>query len=134
MGGARRRRDIDGERAPFPAAIPPRLNHAVVTGELLGDPREGAGPAGDPVTLLEVEFPVAHPEHPGYLWAFATYEVEVPGDLGERGLGGMRRGTPVLVSGQLSERIAVADDGSTRRPAIVAALVRPGPPSAETGR
>lgn len=75
------------------------LNHAVVTGKLLGDPRPGWGPSDDPVTFLEVEFPVAHPEHPRFLWAYATYDVEVPGDVGGRELEEMRTDASVISPG-----------------------------------
>lgn len=130
-GAARRGRDPHGGRALFPEATPPHLNHAVVTGKLLSDPREGRGPSGDPVVLLEIEFPVAHPEHPRFLWAHATYQVEVPGDVGGQDVNGLRKGTPVLVSGQLSERLLLEDSGTSRHPAIVAALLRPGPSPAQ---
>lgn len=64
-----------GGRTLFPETLPPLLNHAVLTGKVLSEPREGRGPSDDPVTLLEVEFPVAHPEHPRFLWTHATYDV-----------------------------------------------------------
>lgn len=120
-----------GGQAYFPESIPPPLNHAVVTGKLLDEPRPGWGPSGDPVTFLVMEFPVAHPEYPRFLWAYATYDVEVPGDVGGRELEEMRKGAPVMVSGQLSERM-LDEDGRTRRhPAIVAALIHAGPPEGE---
>lgn len=116
-----------GGRAFFPESTPPPLNYAVVTGKLLSDPRPGRGPSGDPVALLEIEFPVANPEHPRFLWAYATYDVEVPGDIGGRDLEEMRRGASVLVSGQLSERLAIEDGQTSRHPVIVAALLHGGP-------
>lgn len=120
-----------GGRAFFPKTTPPPLNYAVVTGTLLGDPREGRGPSGDPVTLFEIEFPVAHPEHPRFLWAYATYDVEVPGDVGGRQVEELRRGASVLVSGALSQRLAIEDGRTSRHPVIVATLIHGGPPSEE---
>lgn len=120
-----------GGRALFPETLPPPLNHAVVTGKLLGDPRPGWGPSGDPVTFLEVEFPVAHPEHPRFLWAYATYDVEVPGKVGACELEEMRKGASVMVAGQLSERLSIEDGRTARHPVIVAALLHTGPPEGE---
>jgi len=128
MCGRRYRQwDQHGGRAFFPQSTPPPLNYAVLTGKLLGDPRPGRGPSGDPVAFLEIEFPVAHPEHPRFLWAHAVYDVEVPGDVGGRELEAMRPDAPVLVSGQLSERMVDEDGQRSRHPVIVAALVRSGP-------
>jgi hypothetical protein len=120
-----------GGRALFPETLPPPLNHAVVTGKLLGDPRPGWGPSEEPVTLLEVEFPVAHPEHPRFLWAYATYDVEVPGDVGGREVEEMRKGTPLMVAGQLSERLSIEDGRTSRHPVLVAALLHAGPPEGD---
>lgn len=112
------------EQALFPKSIPPGLNYAVVTGTLIADPIEGEeGPGGDPVTLLEVKFPVAHPEGPRLLWTYAFYDVEVPGNVGGRDIEELRKGAPVLVAGQLSER----PDRMGAQAAIVAILVKPGP-------
>jgi len=116
-----------GGRALLPESTPPPLNYAVVTGKLLSDPRPGRGPSGDPVTFLEVEFPVANPEHPRYLWAYATYDVEVPGEVGGRDLEKLCEGTPVLVAGQISERLADEDGRSSRHPVILAAQLHGGP-------
>jgi len=113
-------------RKLFPDSTPPGLNYAVVTGKLIGEPKEGGGPGGTPVLLLEVEFPVAHPEHPRLLWAMAAYEVEVPGDLGGRHIEELRKGAPVMVAGQLTERWTLQDGRSSQRGAIVANLVQPG--------
>jgi hypothetical protein len=118
-----------GGRAFFPELTPPPLNYAVVTGKLVSDPREGRGPSGDPVTLLEIEFPVAHPEHPRFLWAYATYDLEVPSDVGGRDFEEMRKGAPALVWGQLSERLAIEGRRTSRRPVILAAQIKPGPTS-----
>lgn len=112
------------EQALFPKSIPPGLNYAVVTGTLIADPIEGEeGPRGDPVTLLEIKFPVAHPEDPRLLWTYAFYDVEIPGKVGERAIEELRKGAPVLVAGQLSER----PDRMGPHGAIVATLIKPGP-------
>jgi hypothetical protein len=87
----------------------------VVTGELLDDPREGGGPGGTPLLLMEIEFPVAHPEHPRLLWATAAYEVEVPGDVGGRHVEELKKGASVMVAGQLSERWTLQDGRWSRR-------------------
>jgi hypothetical protein len=102
-----RRRTLSQQRALFPESIPPGLNYAVVTGTLIADPIEGEkGPEGDPITLLEIKFPVAHPEDPRLLWTYAFYDVEVPGKVGVQDIKELRKGAPVLVAGQLSERPA----------------------------
>lgn len=118
-----------GGRAFFPESTPPPLNYAVVTSKLLSEPRPGRGPSGDPVTFLEVEFPVDHPEYPRFLWTYANYDVEVPGEVGGRDLDALREGTSILISGQLSERLVDEDGRTGRHPAIVASLVSPGPPA-----
>lgn len=122
-GGCHRR---PGRRL-FPESSPPGLNYAVVSGKLLGEPRQGGGPGGDPALIAEVEFPVANPEHPRRLWAYASYAVEVPGDVGGRDFEGLRKGTPVLVAGQLSERLSLQDGCAERNPALVASLLKVGP-------
>lgn len=114
-------------RTLFPESSPPGLNYAVVTGKLLEEPREGGGPGGNPVLIADIEFPVAHPEHPRLLWAYATYGVEIPGDVGGRDVEGLRKGTPVLVAGQLTERHSLQDGRAERNPAIVASLLKVGP-------
>jgi hypothetical protein len=118
--GHRRQRE---KRPPFPKSIPPGLNYAVVTGTLIADPIEGErGPGGDPVTLLEIKFPVAHPEDPRLLWTYAFYDVEVPPKVCRRNIEELRKGAQVLVAGQLSERPA----RMAPQAAIVATLVKPG--------
>ena len=126
-----RQRGERGGRALLPKSTPPPLNYAVVTGKLLSDPRPGRGPSGDPVTFLEVEFAVANPEHPRYLWAYATYDVEVPGKVGARDLERLCEGAPVLVAGQISERLADEDGRSSRHPVILAAQLHGGPDADE---
>ena len=105
----------------------------MVTGRLLGEPREGGGPGGSPVLVADLEFPVAHPEHPRLLWTYANYAVEVPGDVGGGDVEELHKGTPVLVAGQLSERLSLQDGRSERSPALVASLLKIGP-QAEGGR
>ena len=122
-GGCHRR----AGRRLFPKSTPPSLNYAVVTGNLLGEPREGGGPGGNPVLIADLEFPVAHPEYPRLLWTYATYTVEVPGDVGGRDVEELREGTPVLVAGQLSERLSLQDGCAERTPAILASLLKVGP-------
>ena len=122
-----------GDRALFSVLTPPPLNYAVVTGKLLDDPREGGGPRGTPVLVMQIEFPVAHPEHPRLLWTHATYEVEVPGDVGGRHVEELKKGAPVLVAGQLSERCSLEDGRANCRGAIVANLIHPGPPPEQPG-
>jgi hypothetical protein len=112
-----------GDQAPFPKSVPPGLNYAVVTGTLISDPIEDEGPGGEPLTLLEIKFPVAHPEDPRLLWTYAFYDVQVPAKVGGQDIEDLREGTPVLVAGQLSER----PDRVDTQAAMVAILVKPGP-------
>ena len=122
-----------GNRPLFPESTPPPLNYAVVTGKLLDDPRQGGGPRGTPVLVMQIEFPVAHPDHPRLLWTHATYEVEVPGDVGGRHIEELKKGAPMLVAGQLSERCSLEDGRANCRGAIVANLIHPGPPPDQSG-
>jgi hypothetical protein len=57
-----RRRAIPQQPALFPKSVPPGLNYAVVTGTLISDPMKDKGPGGEPLTILEIKFPLAHPE------------------------------------------------------------------------
>jgi hypothetical protein len=114
--------------------MPPELNYAVLTGTLLGDPREGRGPAGDPVFLVPIEFPVAHPEHPRLLWNHASYDIEVPGDVGGSDLEELRRGSSVLVAGKLSERLAIEGGRTSRSPVVVATLLKAGAPESQASQ
>lgn len=131
MDGPRRQWGRGGGRALFPETLPKRLNHAILTGKLLSDPREGWGPSGDPVGLVEIEFPVPHPSHPQYLWAYATYDVEIHGEVGERYASELRTGAEVLVAGRLSERMEIVDGRHARRPTIVAVQIHPAPSEEE---
>jgi hypothetical protein len=115
-----------GHRELLPKSIPPELNHLILTGTLTADPRESQGPAGERVTVFEVAFSVENPAHRGLLWTCASYEVEVPGDVEAKYLVELRDGTPVLVSGQLSERIAIEGRRTSRRGVILASLLKPG--------
>ncbi len=116
-----------GDQAPFPKSVPPGLNYAVVTGTLISDPIKDEGPGGEPLTLLEIKFPVAHPENPRLLWTYAFYDVEVPGNVGGQDIKELRKGAPVLVAGQLSER----PERMGEQAAVVAMLVKPGPSATE---
>ncbi|HEX5375573.1 MAG TPA: hypothetical protein VFW48_05385 [Solirubrobacterales bacterium] len=116
------------DRLRLPDAPPPRLNHVVVTGALAEEPRLGRNPIGEPVTLLRVGFPVADPMRPQTLLTWATVEVEVPDPLADRqDIRELQGGAPILAAGQLSERWSIADGRSTKRGAIIAAHVHPGP-------
>ncbi|HMJ72860.1 MAG TPA: hypothetical protein VK471_05775 [Solirubrobacterales bacterium] len=112
-----------GDQAPFPKSTPPGINYAVVTGTLISDPIKDKGPGGEPLTLLEIKFPVAHPEDPRLLWTYAFYDVQVPAKVGGRDIEDLREGATVLVAGQLSQR----PDRIDEQAAIVAMLVKPGP-------
>lgn len=116
-----------GDQELFPKSIPPDLNHVVVTGTLIADPVEDKGPGGDPLTLLEIKFPVAHPEDPRLLWTYAFYDVVVLGKVGGRDAGELRKGAWVLVAGKLSER----PNRMGAHGAIVATLVKSGSSTAE---
>lgn len=119
----------NGYRLRLPDSNPPGLNHSILTGTLLDDPRLGRNPIGEPVTLLRIEFPVADPEHPRMLLTWASCEVEVSAALAERhGIRGLEGGAPILAAGQLSERWVSSGGRSSKRSAIVAALIHPGPP------
>ena len=116
-------------RLGFPESTP-GVNHSILAGTLMDDPRLGRNPVGEPVTLLLVEFPVVDPERPQMLWTWASCEVEVSDALADRhGIRESEGGAPILVAGQLSERWAISDGRTSRRAAIVATLVRPGPRS-----
>ncbi|HET7444516.1 MAG TPA: hypothetical protein VFJ57_07655 [Solirubrobacterales bacterium] len=104
----------------------PRLNYAILTGTLTEDPRPGRSPVGRSVCLLRIEFPVADPEHPELLLTSAGCEIEVPDALADRhGVRDLEGGAPILAAGQLSERWAISGGRSSRRAALVAALIRP---------
>jgi hypothetical protein len=128
MSGCRAGRR-NGYRLRLPESKPPGLNHSVLTGTLLDDPRPGRNPIGEPVTLLRIEFPVADPERPQMLLTWGTCEVEVSAALDEEhGIRELEGGAPILAAGQLSERWVSSGGRSSKRSAIVAMLVHPGPP------
>jgi hypothetical protein len=103
-----------------------RLNHAILTGTLTDGPRAGRNPAGRSVCLLRIEFPVADPEHPEMLLTSASCEIEVPEALvDQHGVRDLQGGASILAAGQLSERWAISGGRSSKRAALVAALVRP---------
>jgi len=115
-----------GDRAPFPEADLPWLNHLVVTGTLVEAPGEGRSPRGDLVTLLRLAFPVRDPERPEELWACAGAWVELPERLARRSVPDLRVGDAVLTSGQVSERDAPY--GGRQDGVIVATTIHAGPP------
>jgi hypothetical protein len=121
-------RSGNGRRVPFPASTPPEINHAVLTGRLSAEPQEARSPLGERVTLLRIEFPVADPDHPQALWAWASCLVEVPRDRSKRDVEELHGGASVLAAGQLSERWMIEDGHTSRRGVIVATLVKAGPP------
>lgn len=128
MSAHRTRRRAQHHRLRLPDATP-GLNHSILFGTLIDGPRPGRNPVGEPVALLRVEFPVIDPEHPQTLWTWASCEVEVSDALADRhGILELEGGAPILAAGQLSERWAILDGRNGKRAAIVATLVRPGPP------
>jgi hypothetical protein len=126
-------RSGNGRQAPFPASVPPEINHAVLTGRLIGDPQESRSPTGDRVTLLRVEFPVADPDDPQALWTWASCLVEVPADRAARDVAELHGGASVLAAGQLSDRWVIENGHTSRRGVIVATLVKAGSPPEQTG-
>jgi single-stranded DNA-binding protein len=114
--------------APLPARTPPEINHAVLTGRLGADPQEGRSPVGDRVTLLRVEFPVADPDRPQTLWRCATCLVEVSESRSRLDIEELRGGSPVLATGQLSDRWTIEGGHTSRCGVIVADQVKAGPP------
>lgn len=120
-------------RLRFPESTPPGLNHSILTGTLIDDPRLARSPADEPIVLIEVEFPVADSEHPQMLWTWASCEIEVPDALAQRhDIRKLQRGASILVAGQLSNRWTTEPGRTGKRDVIVAALVHPGlPPDQE---
>jgi hypothetical protein len=120
-------------RLRFPESTPPGLNHSIVTGTLIDEPRLARSPTDEPIVLLEVEFPVADPEQPQLLWTWASCQIEVPDALADRhAIRKLRRGDSILAAGQLSNRWTAEPGYTGKRDAIVAALVHAGlPPDAE---
>lgn len=117
----------------LPISNPPGLNYTVLTGTLASEPRDAKAPNGEPVSLLEVEFSVAHPERPRLLWTRAICDVEVPRGIGETEIEELHSGIAVLVSGQVSERIESSGGLRLRHGVIVATLVKSGPGACEVG-
>jgi hypothetical protein len=99
----------------------------VVTGMVSAQPQPARGPTGEPVTLLRVEFPVAHPDHPQVLWAWGSCLVEVPAGRAEGEIEGLHGGASVIVAGQLSGRWVIENGHTSRCGVIVATLLKPGP-------
>lgn len=114
----------------LPEGDPATVNYCALNGTLAEDPGPGRSPLGDPVTLLRLEFPVAHPEHPRVLWTWASCEIEVPQQIAEeQDVRALRGGTPVLAAGRLSERWVVERGRSYRRAALLATLLHAEPPT-----
>jgi len=122
-------RPTDGGRLLLPHSTPPEVNHAVLTGRLSAEPQEARSPHGDSVALLRIEFPVADPNHPQTLWAWASCLVEVPGDRARQEIEQLHGGASVLAAGQLSERWMIEGGHTSRRGVIVATSVKAGPPT-----
>jgi primosomal replication protein N len=114
-------------------SIPPEINHVVVTGTLSADPLPGRSPAGNPVILLWVEFPVVDPAHPEALWTWASCLAEVPDGRAQQDVKKLQGGTAILVSGQLSDRWVIENGHTSRRGVIVASLVKAGLSPAQLG-
>lgn len=115
-----------GLKPPFVDAVPPGINHAVLTGRLSSDPQRGRSPVGDPVTFLRVEFPVADPERPRGQSRLATCLVEVPTSCSKRAFEDLRGGVAVLAAGQLSDRWVMEGGHTSRSGVIVASLIKAG--------
>jgi len=109
---------------------PPPLNHAVLTGTLAADPEAGRSPAGEPVTLLRIEFPVIDPDHPRSLWRCAASLVEVPAGRSTTDIEELRGGSPILAAGQISDRWTIEGGHTSRSGVIVASMVKAGPAEA----
>jgi hypothetical protein len=124
---------VSAGSAALPAAGPPEINHAVLTGRLSADPQEGRSPNGEPVRLLRVEFPVIDPDRPRSLWRCASCLIEVPADRSKRDIEELRGGMPVLAAGQISDRWTIEGGHTSRCGVIVAALVKGGPAEAPEG-
>jgi hypothetical protein len=121
----------NGYRLRLPESNPPGLNHSILTGTLLNAPRLGRNPIGEPVVLATIEFPVADPSHPRTLLTWASCEIEMSAALAEQhGIRELEGGAPVLAAGQLSERWGSSGGRSSKRSAIVAMQIHPGPPPA----
>ncbi len=114
-------------RLRFPESNPPGLNHSIVTGTLTQDPQLARSPIDEPIILVEVEFPVHDPERPQLLWTWGSCQIEVPDALAQRhDIRKLKRGTPLLAAGQLSNRWTTEPGFVGKRDAIVASLVHPG--------
>ncbi len=116
-------------RLRFPESNPPGLNHSILTGTLIDDPQLARSPNGEPIILLEVEFPVADPERPQTLWTWASCQIEVPDALAHRrDIRKLERGATLLAAGQLSNRWTIEPGHTGKRDVIVAASIHPGLP------
>jgi hypothetical protein len=122
-----------GSGVPLLPSGLPEINHAVITGRLSTDPQEGRSPAGEPVALLWVEFPIIDPGRPRSLWRCANCLVEVPAGCSQWDVRELRGGSPVLAAGQLSDRWVIEGGHTNRCGVIVAGMVKAGPPEIPEG-
>jgi len=117
------------ERSRVAQATTPFLNHSVLTGTVIDGPQLARSPAEEPVILLDIEFPVADPEHPNVLWGWASCQIEVPDALAQRHeVRKVQHGDSLLVSGQHGNRWRTDTGFVGKRDVIVASMVHPGPP------
>lgn len=122
----------DRERLQFPQSVPPGLNHSILTGTVIDGPLLARSPVDDPIILLEIEFPVADPEHPQMLWTWASCQIEVPDALAQKkNVRKLQRGDSLLVSGQHSNRWQTETGFVGKRDVIVASQIHSGPPDPE---
>lgn len=113
----------------LPKSMPLPINHIMVAGTLVSDPRPGRSPAGGSATFLQIEFPVADPENPHLLWTWAGCDVEVSEALAQKhGILELQGGATILAAGQLGDRWAINDGRTGKRAVIVAVLIHPGLP------
>ncbi|HVY78867.1 MAG TPA: hypothetical protein VG898_10205 [Solirubrobacterales bacterium] len=128
MSGCRHSSGRPGRRLRLPEPCPPGVNYSILSGTLACDPWPGRSPTGNPVVFLRIEFPVAEPDRPQVLRAWASCEIEVAAELAERQeVADLQGGSAVFAAGQLSERWVIEGGRSSRRNVLVAALVNPGP-------
>lgn len=133
LGSEERSAGVSGpnRRLRLSGATPPEINHVVLTEALSADPYPGRSPAGEPVTLLWIEFPVTDPAYPEALWARASCLAEVPDGHTTQDVKELRGGAGVLVWGQLSDRWVIENGHTSRRGVLVASLVKAGPSAAQ---
>lgn len=121
------------ERLQFPKSNPPGLNHSILTGTVVDGPQLARSPVDEPITLLEIEFPVADPQHPELLWTWGSCQIEVPDAVAQRhDVRKLQQGDSLLVSGQHSTRWKTEAGFVGKRDVIIASLIHLGlPPDQE---